>query len=331
MSSSVCQGLQSCLEPRLVESRFLRLKLAPPKPNFSGSIAPNPCNFPTPTPEPQPSSPSVEEKNTPNKNNANDCKLPVQDAANQNIDMGGWSFLQSLTTATATANAKDSTQNDKVYVHPLVKRSASMLSEKSLEMCTESLGSETGSEVSESHDDISLETLVCNSPKKPRETLMTRKMTRSSSFPPPLTSISGSNGVQVRSHREGGRLLLQAVSIPPCQSYFHAERSEGRLRLSLLKDASPIFEIEGSDDEEQEEVVVEEEEDAEIVYYEDENGVEEKEEEECCWDEDIEGNKGNVGGEIETGKLARPSSCCKESGRGQHQRLLNWEPFWVAT
>ncbi|OMO77706.1 hypothetical protein CCACVL1_14862 [Corchorus capsularis] len=345
MSSSVCQGLQSCLEPRLVESRFLRLKLAPPKPIFSGSIAPNPCNFPSPAPPEPQSLPSVEEKNTPNKNNnANDCKLPVQDVANQNIDMGGWSFLQSLTTATAnaTANAKESTEHDKVYVHPLVKRSASMLNAKSLEMCTESLGSETGSEVSESHDDISLETLVCNSPTKPRESLMIRKMTRSSSFPPPLTSISGSNGVQVKSHREGGRLLLQAVSIPPCQSYFHAERSEGRLRLSLLKDATPIFDIEGSDDEEQEEVV--EEEDAEIVYYEDEdededeNGVEgeieeEEEEEECCWDEDIEGNNGNVGGEIETGKLARPSSCCKESGRGQHQvqRLLNWEPFWVAT
>ncbi|KAL0459986.1 UNVERIFIED_CONTAM: protein FAF-like, chloroplastic [Sesamum latifolium] len=32
------------------------------------------------------------------------------------------------------------------YVHPLVKRSASSLSEKSLEICTESLGSETGSD-----------------------------------------------------------------------------------------------------------------------------------------------------------------------------------------
>lgn len=45
------------------------------------------------------------------------------------------------------------------YIHPLVKRSASSLSEKSLEICTESLGSETGSEgfssypASESGDD----------------------------------------------------------------------------------------------------------------------------------------------------------------------------------
>ncbi|OWM89373.1 hypothetical protein CDL15_Pgr024121 [Punica granatum] len=32
------------------------------------------------------------------------------------------------------------------YVHPLGKKSASSLSSKSLEVCTESLGSETGSE-----------------------------------------------------------------------------------------------------------------------------------------------------------------------------------------
>ncbi|WRX09441.1 The fantastic four family - like 1 [Theobroma cacao] len=322
MSSNVCQGLQSCLEPRLVESRFLRLKLAPPKTNFSGSIVPRPC-FTNPALTETKPSPCNEEKNTSithNESDTNDCKLI---GGNQNIDRGGWSFLQSL-----AANAKDSTENDKVYVHPLVKRSASMLSEKSLEMCTESLGSETGSEVSESSDDISLlslETVVCN-PSKPRESLVARKMTRSSSFPPPLTSISGSNGVQVRSHREGGRLVLQAVRIPPCHSYFHAERSEGRLRLSLLKDATPIFGDEGGQEEDQE--VVEEDEHGEVVY--EKKVVEgEVEDEECYRGEGMEGNSGNVGGEIGTGKLPRPSSC-KESGRG-HKGLLNWGPFWVAT
>ncbi|XVE77778.1 hypothetical protein DITRI_Ditri13aG0090100 [Diplodiscus trichospermus] len=321
MSSSVCQGLQSCLEPWIVESRLLRLKLALPKTNFSGSIAPppDPCFANPASTEPKPM-PYNEAKNTAMtnyKSNTNDCK-PI---GNQNIDMGGWSFLQSL------ANANDSTDHNKVYVHPLVKRSASMLSEKSLEMCTESLGSETGSEVSDSSDDISLlslETVVCN-PSKPRENLMTRKMSRSRSFPPPLTSISGSNGVQVRSHREGGRLVLQAVTIPPCHSYFHAERSEGRLRLSLLKNATSIFD----DVDEDQEVAVEEDGDGEVDC--EENGVEEEiEEEECYWEcEDMEGNSGNVGGEIGTGKFPRPSSC-KESGRG-HKGLLHWEPFLVAT
>ncbi|XP_022759725.1 protein FANTASTIC FOUR 1-like [Durio zibethinus] len=327
MSSSVCQGLQSCLDPRLFESRFLRLKLAPPKTKFPGSIAPTSC-FTNPAPnEPEPM-PYNEEKNTTitnNKNNSSDCKL----IGNQNTDMGGWSFLQSL------ANAKDSTERDKIYVHPLVKRSASTLSEKSLAMCTESLGSETGSEVSESSDDISLlslQNVVCN-PSKPREILVTRKISRSSSFPPPLTSISGSNGVQVKSHRQGGRLVLQAVTIPPCQSYFRAERSEGRLRLSLLKDATPIFDDDEDVEEEDQEEVVEEDEHGELVY--EENGVvegevEEGEEEECYrGGEDMEENSGNVGGEIGTGKLPRPSSC-KESGHG-HKGLLNWKPFLVAT
>ncbi|XWS46814.1 hypothetical protein CRYUN_Cryun14cG0100800 [Craigia yunnanensis] len=325
MSSSVSQGLQSCLEPRLVESHFLRPKLAPPKTNFPGfSSPPKPCFTNPATTEPKTLADNEEKSTTitTNKSNTNDCK-PI---SNQNLDMGGWSFLQSLT------NAKDSTEHDKVYVHPLVKRSASTLSEKSLEMCTESLGCETGSEVSDSSDDISLlslETVVCN-PSKPRESLMTRKMSRSSSFPPPLTSISGSNGVQVRSHREGGRLVLQAVTIPPCQSYFHAERSEGRLRLSLLKDATPIFDDEDGEEEDQEEAV-EEDEHGEVDY--EENGVEgevEVEEEESHWGaEDMEGNSRNVGGEIGTGKFPRPSSC-KESGRG-HKGLLHWEPFWVAT
>ncbi|XVE73145.1 hypothetical protein DITRI_Ditri11bG0094000 [Diplodiscus trichospermus] len=304
MSSSVCQGLQSCLEARLVESHFLRLKLAPPRTNFPGSIAPTPCFTNPARTQPQPMA-SDEEKN---RAIINDCKF----IDNQNIDMGGWSFLQSL------ANAKDSTENDKVYVHPLVKSSASTLSEKSLEMCTESLGSETGSEVSESSDDISslsLENVVCN-PSKPTGSSVTRKMTHSNSFPPPLTSISGSIGVQVKSHREGGRLVLQAVTIPPCHSYFHAERSEGRLRLSLLKDATPIF-----DNDDGEEEAVEEE---------DEHGVEGEGEEESYWgDEDMEGNSGNVGDEIGTGKLPRPSSC-KESGRGR-KGLLKWEPFLVTT
>ncbi|XVF32587.1 hypothetical protein REPUB_Repub17cG0095000 [Reevesia pubescens] len=339
MSSSVCQGLQSCLEPRLVESHFVRLKLAPPKTSFPGSVVPTPYFTNPALTEPEPM-PYNEEKNTTithNKNNTNDCKL----IGNQNIDMGGWSFLQSL------ANANDSTQHDKVYVHPLVKSSASTLSEKSLEMCTESLGSETGSEVNESSDDISLlslETVVCN-PSKARASSVTRKMSRSSSFPPPLTSISGSNGVQVKSHREGGRLVLQAVAIPPCRSYFHAERSEGRLRLSLLKDATtPIFNYEDGEEEvakakqmKQEEVVeVEEEEEVVEVEVEEEEDDEdgglvegEVEEEESYWGgEDMEGNSGNVGGEIGTGKLPRPTSC-KESGRG-HGGLHSWK-FLVAT
>ncbi|KAK2359275.1 protein FAF, chloroplastic [Trifolium repens] len=127
MSSSLCQGLQSCLEPRVMEPRVLRLKLAPPG---SSNISP---------------SSSEQEKPIIIKNNECD----------KNDTKSGWGFLQNLT--------KTENGNDKVYVHPTVKRSASMLSEKSLEMCTESLGSETGSNAGESSDDVSLfsfETIV---------------------------------------------------------------------------------------------------------------------------------------------------------------------------
>nr|AFK46160.1 unknown [Lotus japonicus] len=60
------------------------------------------------------------------------------------MDERGWSFLQALTKPTSSNCNKE--EDDKVYVHPTVKRSSSLLSEKSLEMCTESLGSETGVE-----------------------------------------------------------------------------------------------------------------------------------------------------------------------------------------
>ncbi|GMJ09122.1 hypothetical protein HRI_004581400 [Hibiscus trionum] len=277
MCSSVCQGLQSCQE--VVESRFLRLKLAPPQTNFT--------------------EPGNEETNTAiittDKNDNNDCEL----IANRNAEMGGWSFLQSLSDAKAPA------ENDNVYVHPLVKRSAFRLGEKGLEMCTERLGSETGSDCSDDISLLSLETrtAACDFiPAKPRESSWTRKTSRVNSFPPPLTSISGSNGVQVKSYRENGRLVLQAVSFPPCHGYFHAERSEGRLRLSLFKEATPILDNEGQEEEEDDEVEV----------------------------EDEEGNNGNDGGEIGEGKLQRPSSC-KESGRGHKGGLLNWKPFLLAT
>ncbi|KAK8635924.1 hypothetical protein V6N13_004637 [Hibiscus sabdariffa] len=283
MSSSVCQGLQSWLELRHIKSRPLRLKLDPPKTIFpASSVAP-------PT-----------ESYTPVKDAIDDCE-PM---ANQNVDTGGWSFLQSL----ANTDYSNSARNDKVYVHPLVKRSASTLSERSLEMCTESLGCETGSEASESIDHISLLSLengVYNS------TSTRKKTSRVSSFPPPLTSISGSNGVKVKSHREGGRLVLQAVTIPTCTSYFHTERSEGRLRLSLLKDAggggaSEIFEDEDDKEEYQEEVVEKDNGDGEV-----------KDEERLV--RKVETWNGMVG-------LLGPTS--ETEGR-RHEGLFHWQPLLV--
>ncbi|GLT36320.1 hypothetical protein SLA2020_107060 [Shorea laevis] len=250
MSSSVCQGLQSCLEPRLIEPRVLWFKPAPSKPTFTTSR------------DAAPATASHQTKTT----FATTAIISGNDYSakkNRNADLGGWSFLQSLTTA------KDSAVNEPGYVHPTVKRSASMLSEKSLEMCTESLGSETGSDVSENSYEIPLlspETETGN-PSKPSQN--SKRMHRSNSFPPPLTSMSSSSSVHMRPHREGGRLVLQAVTLPSPHSYLHAERSEGRLRLCLVKDSPPISdnEEESLEEEEEEEAAAAAEDEEEEGYW----------------------------------------------------------------
>ncbi|KAL4378864.1 hypothetical protein GQ457_02G003230 [Hibiscus cannabinus] len=370
MFSSVCQGLQLSLEGRVVESQCLRLKLSPP------AIILDPT---------EPESPSYGEgkatgiTDDDDDNNGNDRK-PI---GNQNTDFGGWSFLQSL------GSCKDSTEHKEIYVHPLAKSSACNLSDKSLDMCTESLGSETGSEIGDRSDDIlflSSETVGCDSPKR-RESSVSRGMSRGSSFPPPLTSISGSgstvtyiplntrkmscggcfpppltsisgsNGIHITPHREGGRLVLQAVSVPTCHTYMHAERSGGRLRLCLLKEGTPNTPI--SDDQDGEEVVDDDQEEEEEqsegklslchskyttpifedkddkheeqeeVAEEDElvNGENEVEEEKCHWgDEGMNVKSGNIGGKIGKGKLARPSSC-KERRRRHQVWLPSKEPL----
>ncbi|KAL5796731.1 hypothetical protein ACOSQ2_001551 [Xanthoceras sorbifolium] len=322
-ASSVCQGLQSCLEPRLIEPRVLRLKLAPPNSIFSRSVSPTPgfshpddLNIQSHTEENN----TGLTANTENKNSCEDCDVKTQ----SNVDVRGWSFLQSLSNT--TENNKETIDKEKVYVHPLVKRSASKLSEKSLEMCTESLGSETGSQVSESSDDISLislETEICTTrdPPKPREISVTRKMNRSVSFPPPLTSISGSNGVKVRPHREGGRLVLEAVAVTTSHTYFHAERSDGRLRLCMLKACPPNMDNEDDPEEEDPE---------EDGGDDDEEEEEEEFDEEVKWGEDIEDDNEKFRGQIRVKKLPRPSRC-KEGGCAANRGLLNWDSFWVAT
>jgi hypothetical protein len=238
--------------------------------------------------------------------------------------MGGWSFLQSI----ANNTSQTTKENDKVYVPPNFKRSSSMLNEKSLEMCTESLGSETGSEMSESSDDMAVLPLE-NVNYETRETPKSREARRTSrsvSFPPPLSSISGSNNVRVRPHREGGRLVLEAVTVSSCHVHLHAERTDGRLRLHLMKDSSPNNfdnEVQEAEAEYGEEVVVQ-----------DDGGDDQSGDDEAggggdICGEELEGINGSVGGEMGMGKLARPGRC-KQSG-SSNEGLLNWEPFWVAT
>ncbi|GLU19109.1 hypothetical protein SLE2022_353750 [Rubroshorea leprosula] len=151
------------------------------------------------------------------------------------------------------------------YIHPLVKSSASSLSGKSLEICTESLGSETGSdgfsscptsensdveedkEEEEEEEEQEEEEQELQQGKQDRvlfnyeEPRVVKdnyaavgKKSLVRSFPPPISSLSRNDGASVRmmSRRINGRLVLEAVSVPS-KNNFHAQRQDGRLVLTF--------------------------------------------------------------------------------------------------
>ncbi|XP_052190494.1 protein FANTASTIC FOUR 1 [Diospyros lotus] len=233
------------------------------------------------------------------------------------------------------------------YVHPMAKRSLSQLSHKSLELCTENLGSETGSDICESSI-FSISSPVGEiSPAKARQEMESsrKEIKNSRSFPPPLTTmVGGSSSLQVRPHRVDGRLVIEAVEVPPAHTHLQAERIHGRLRLSFWKDCSSSEEDEEAETEnneashEEEEEEEEEEEDAiaetdelfEFEFHEEEEEEEEGEGRDVNgkW-EDMEGNSLEVG--VEMGikeKFQRPSRC--KDGRPDGKRIYR-VPFWVAT
>ncbi|KAL3347575.1 hypothetical protein AABB24_021309 [Solanum stoloniferum] len=140
------------------------------------------------------------------------------------------------------------------YIHPHVKRSTSSLSEKSLEICTENLGSENGSDGFSSYTpsengDVDEEKhdhhhyhhhhhhQYCSQFIEELRVVKYNNSKRSSSFfPPSITSLArGDNkpSIQMQSRRQDGRLILEAVSIPP-RNHFHAHRLDGRLLLTLV-------------------------------------------------------------------------------------------------
>ncbi|KAI3948954.1 hypothetical protein MKW98_021560 [Papaver atlanticum] len=146
------------------------------------------------------------------------------------------------------------------YVHPLVKQSQSCLSLRSLEICTENLGSESGSD-GYPHSDISLsdteeedeeiqeveeEAIEQVVVEEKKEVAVMNHSKKSPSpvrrpFPPPLKSLSkpGGGGIQMKTHRQDGRLILEAVSVPTSTNCFNAQRRDGRLVLTF---SSPIQE-----------------------------------------------------------------------------------------
>ncbi|CAI9781377.1 unnamed protein product [Fraxinus pennsylvanica] len=154
--------------------------------------------------------------------------------------------------------SEDSAKISEPYIHPLVKRSASSLSEKSLEICTESLGSETGSYCFSSYpaseiSDADEEKEDHEYEQKQQQQQQQHQVKESDSFgdfdvvkyknsppgpfPPPIPSIADGNSTLIQSHRRNGRLVLEAVSVPS-RNNFHVQRCNGQLVLTLMR--SPI-------------------------------------------------------------------------------------------
>ncbi|XP_076950411.1 protein FAF-like, chloroplastic [Bidens hawaiensis] len=156
---------------------------------------------------------------------------------------------------TAIMSQKKQDESDKIpppYVHPLVKKSASSLSEKSLKICTESLGSETGSDVfssppassEKSGDDDQQEEKQKEKEefKVVKPACLTTKKTQQAqarAFPPSLPSLAAAHAegpsLHMQSRRVAGRLVVEAVSVPQ-QKYFEAQRQDGRFLLTLIND-----------------------------------------------------------------------------------------------
>ncbi|CAA0810712.1 Protein FAF-like- chloroplastic [Striga hermonthica] len=121
------------------------------------------------------------------------------------------------------------------YVHPLVK---SRMTQRSLEICTESLGSETGSECyfPSAEDQLHFENRA-QTQKEYRYDLdpyadlrvVKYKSTPPRPLPPPLPSANR----LLQARREDGRLVLEAVPVSP-RNNFRAFRQEGRLVLALV-------------------------------------------------------------------------------------------------
>ncbi|EOA21262.1 hypothetical protein CARUB_v10001612mg [Capsella rubella] len=283
------QGFQS----QLNEPRALRLRLSSPNPHFF-----QPFGLAL-------KSHSLDSPNAEDTRNLNDDKP----AATPGPDSSGWRFLQSLSSGSSSSSKTTSSEKEKTYVQR--PSSCRALSDQSLALCTENLGSESGSDVTDV-DDLLFSLDVQN--KNLGETTTTTTETRAlksrkgnvspSDLPPPLTTMRGFQSIQMRPHRENGRLVMTATNEVPRNRCFQADRSNGRLRLSILKDSDEIVE--------NEEETIEPEETEEL--YEEENENEEEEE-----DDEVIG--------VENVQRSRR---CAEGNQG-NRGLLNWESFCVAT
>ncbi|XP_016503794.2 protein FANTASTIC FOUR 3 [Nicotiana tabacum] len=225
---------------------------------------------------------------------------PPQELVEENEDVSNWSFMQMLNNSSSYQKNRSDTKEE-VYIHLSTKlSSSSIMNTGSLEMCTEILGSETGSNyISESNMDEFFSD-ISRGVQRSKGREFKKRIKRTVTFPPPLTSISGMDRVQVRSYREGERLVLRAARISTCSSYFQAGRANGTLKLSWLKDGN------NNEMEVEQDAEVQNGEEAEAKFIDHENG------------DDYWPKNGR----------RRLAKRCKESG-STSKGILNWGQLWV--
>ena len=258
---------------------------------------------------------------------------------------------------------EDSKSVSPPYIHPLVMKRSASLSENSLKICTESLGSETGSdgfssypssengdnsegenESQEEDEKSQLEQTIfdrelndhhpCCQPVKFNYSAGRKSAPRS--LPPPLHSLSGGreSRVRIQTRRDNGRLVVEAVSIPPRKNYFAAQRRGGRLVLTFAKGSANDVDVtadpsieeqlqkkvktdsrEKKEDEEfEEEFVNFEDENEGQLEEEEENHDEEEDEEEV--DEELIEKENNIG-------VRKINVVIKKSPKAPATRFLN--------
>ncbi|KAK8940818.1 hypothetical protein KSP39_PZI010210 [Platanthera zijinensis] len=190
-----------------------------------------------------------------------------------------------------------------LYVHPLVRQASSLMSQNSLEICTESLGSETGSyefsgdelmdspfgdetedEEEEVEEEEECQEMERNDLSNVKYHCSIGRRSPARSFPPPLPSISRRDGFcfKMQPHRHNGRLVLESVPVPS-HNYLRAERHGGRLLLSFIETAgqsnSPApTELQSEKQNEEEEEVLRETEEEDVLMEAEEEEDEEEEE-----------------------------------------------------
>ncbi|KAL5070185.1 hypothetical protein RYX36_021072 [Vicia faba] len=169
--------LQLHLESQLVESRTVTLRL--PSPKQSTDLAFKSC-FP-------------------------DLNMNKTETFQNKPINGGWNLVDALSNISQNTSTKETTTS---YVYPQQKRSSLVLSPKSLEMCTENLGNESGINIVENDMLLSLmgkteQREVCC------RVLEDTKKVKIQNYPPPLTTIRGSESLRVRPRREDGRLVVE--------------------------------------------------------------------------------------------------------------------------